>query len=187
MKTLILIFLLLLFIVPFSVHETLRFFTAHQVCTRVYAQNALLLANDLCNDPWQRHLHGGGKQEKACRLAHEENLVGPLACAWRKLWLESEPFKLWAMVTSSYWLLTAVIVSTACTAIYMAFQSCNQQRALKMQENMYLQTMAMVHGNGNRASVLGIQHQAPPQYRLAQKRQTRVEEEEGDFIELVNV
>lgn len=173
----------LFYVVPWSVHKGTQLRTAHRECARAHVQNAVILASTECSDPWQRHLHAGGKQEAVCReAAKEQDSMGDWLwlCAWNRMWLDSGPLQLWTMITSSYWLLTAVLVASACMAIYMSFNACAQRRALRVQSDMWRETL----------SVLDRNHMPPllqQQQRLQKRRPLVEEEEEGDYIKLVSV
>ena len=175
----------LFYVVPWSVHKGTQLRTAHRECARAHVQNAVILASTECSDPWQRHVHAGGKQEAVCReAAKEQDSMGDWLwlCAWNRMWLDSGPLQLWTMITSSYWILAAVLVSSACTAIYLSFQTCAQKRALRVQSEMWKETLSML----NKGSVpLQLQPQQPQQRR----RGILVEEEDedGDYIKLVTV
>jgi hypothetical protein len=125
---------------PFVVHEGLRFYTLRLTCERVHTENALLLENPLCTDPWQRHLHGA-KQEQVCVRAAAENAISPTSCAWSAMWTQGEVARVWAMLTESHWMLAAVVVPSTLLTIYLAFsvykERGQERRLFDFQREMF--------------------------------------------------
>jgi hypothetical protein len=125
---------------PFVVHEGLRFYTLRLTCERVHTENALLLENPLCADPWQRHLHGT-KQEQVCARAAAENAMSPMACAWSAMWTQGEVARVWAMLTESHWMLASVVVPSTLLIIYLYFSARKERerenRQYEFQKEMF--------------------------------------------------
>lgn len=143
-------------------HEVVRLYEARAACARTQAENALLLQNAVCADPFQRLVHGP-KQDEACRRAEEENRVGTLGCAWKLAWREGAPNQLWERVTGSYWLLFGILAPAGCVAVAMCFWSCGQRAARAQTKEMQLQlldTMRMLGGGGG-----GVSKAPKPQRR----------------------
>ncbi len=165
---------------PFIVYESLRLYTSHETCKKVYAENELLLSNILCADAWQRHIHGT-KQDAACKQAEHENLVSPFSCAWKSMWTDGEPYKLWTMITTSYMMMGAIIVPSLLLTIWLFFWSWNERasrrQTIDMQKEMYRETLKMVGS-------IKQQHQIQYEPVLQQERQTK-EDDNGEFIRLV--
>jgi hypothetical protein len=132
--------LLSIVLAPFFVHEGLRFYTLRLTCERVHTENALLLENALCADPWQRHLHGA-KQEQVCVRAAAENAISPTSCAWSAMWTQGEVARVWAMLTESHWMLAAVVVPSTLLTIYLAFsvykERGQERRLFDFQREMF--------------------------------------------------
>lgn len=163
---------------PFLVFELLRFYTAHQTCKTVYAENDLLLSNVLCADAWQRHIHGT-KQDAACKLAQTENLVSPFSCAWKSMWKEGEPYRLWLMITESYWMLAVIIVPCLLLTIWLMFWSWNERahrsQHAALQKDMYRETLKLV-GSMRQTSLPALER---PVYKEEE------EDNSGEFIRVV--
>lgn len=141
--------LILLITTPFIIYESLRFYTHFHECDVAHAQNALLLDNPLCSDPWQLHSHGP-KQQAVCAKAKAENQVSVISCAWQHMWLRGEVYRIFTMITESYWMLLGFIVPCMLAFIYLWFWSSNERASrrdmLDMQREMYRETLQTLNG-----------------------------------------
>ncbi len=180
---------------PFFVYETLRFYSAHKNCSRVYAENHLLLSNALCSDALQRHLHGA-KQDAACNKAQEENLVSPVSCAWKSMWIEGEVYRVWTMMTDSRLMIAVITVPCLLLATWLVFWSCVENartsKQLAMQERMYektLEQIGRIQVGGGGGGAIGYDGYVPirhePDHRRIKHHQEEEEEDEGDYVKLV--
>jgi len=172
-------------VAPFFVYESLRFYTAHKVCAQTHFQNELLLSNKMCADPWELHLHGE-KAGEACRKAIEENRVSPLSCAWQHMWIKGEPYKVWSMLTDSYWMLGAVVVPSVLLTIWLIFSGWHQTRARKetmsFQREMYKDTLNLLAAaaqNNNSVRPAPLYLEEDDDYRKRRRR-------DRNYIELVS-
>ncbi len=114
---------LVLIIAPFIIFEGLRFYSAHKVCVRKWASNAMLVNNTICKDLYEMYSHGD-KQVEACARAKSENLVGPVACAWQTMWVEGYGHGVVATVTDSPWMIFGLASIGMTSTIWMLFRSC---------------------------------------------------------------
>lgn len=128
-------------LLPFCVFEGIRFHTLLKTCQKVHWQNELLLSGTDCN-AWERHHFE--KKDKMCREAEEEHKISPFWCACHHLWSQGEPLRVWKMFTESHWMLLGITVPVVCFIIYMYFSSWNHDKMLRMQENMYKETLKTV-------------------------------------------
>ncbi|MBX9635991.1 MAG: hypothetical protein K2Q45_00380 [Nitrosomonas sp.] len=133
--------------VPFIVYESLRFYTHHAECQVAHNQNALLLDNPLCSDPWQLYSHGP-KQQTACDKARLENQVSVLSCAWQLMWVQGQPNRVFTMITESYWMLFGLLLPTMLFTLYLIFKMCientQHRREMSVKERMFLETLHYV-------------------------------------------
>ena len=155
--------LILLTATPFIVYESLRFYTHFRECDVAHQQNALLLDNPLCSDAWQRHSHGP-KQEAVCAKAAVENQVSVMSCAWQHMWLRGEVYRIFSMITESYWMLLGFIVPCMLAFIYLWFWSSNERASRKdlmdLQREMYRETLQTLNVGGGGG---GYRQRLPPQ------------------------
>lgn len=105
----------------------------------------MLLANVLCADAWQRHVHGPN-QDAACKKAQDENLVSPFSCASQRMWKEGEVHRVWKLVTESYLMLLAIIVPCLLLTIWMMFWSYNERAARSQAHSIQKEMLAVMNG-----------------------------------------
>lgn len=137
------LFFLSLFVIGFLCYQGIHFYEYHDACVRTHVENAYLLKNSLCADPWQRRLHGP-KQEQVCQHAAAENAVHPLACAWKRTWDRLGVNQLWTSMTESHWLLFGIIAPTCCVVVIMAFWMWNQSSARQATRDMQREVLDIV-------------------------------------------
>jgi len=170
--------ILLLLFSPFVLYESIRGYTTYQTCSKIHAQNQLLLDNPLCSDPWQRHLHGE-KQNALCNQAQQENLISPASCAMKRMWTEGEVYRVWTMFTHSYWMLTAALalgLGASLGLVMILLWSCDRRAQRKSQEQLYRETLLAVGGGNARAQPAHYLPSPSERYGFYKQRQASVVE-----------
>jgi hypothetical protein len=108
---------------PFISHEGLRFYTAYRTCAMKWTQNELLANNTMCRDAYVMHSHGD-KQVEACARAKSENLIGPVACGWKAMWIEGYGHRVASTVTESPWMIFGLASVALSVLIVTMFKTC---------------------------------------------------------------
>ena len=152
---------------PLFIYESLRLYSLFHTCTSTWKSNDALLANPTCSDPWLRSSHGE-KQQELCKQAHEENLVSPMSCAWKRLWIEGEVYKVWAIISDSPIMVFFITLPTVLLFVYMCFQSCNQ-RAISRQQLQFQGEMY------DKLTQQRIRAEQQPQLQIEQQQQSYYE------------
>lgn len=132
------LFLILLVGAPLIIHEGLRLADLHAQCTQRWIENAMLLQNPICAAD-ARYSHGA-KVEDACRAAKAENAISPEACAFRELWRQGAPYRVWDSVISSPWMLFGLLGGS----LFLLFQAWQYRAQRAQQERMYERHMELV-------------------------------------------
>ena len=176
-------FIVALMGIVFLGYEGIRFQELNVQCGQIQAQNAILLQDVACADPWERALRGV-KQEALCAAAREENARTPLACAWQRMWTQGELYQFWERVSTSYWLLFGLGAPALCTAVMMWFSNRNQAAARRDQREMFENLTKALTSMQMPQQAHHHRKRSPPRM-LTTAHPTW--ERERDYVQLVNV
>lgn len=149
---------------PLFIYESIRLYSLFHACTATWKTNDALLVNPTCSDPWLRNSHGD-KQQELCKQAHAENLISPMSCAWKRLWLEGEPYKVWSTISDSPIMIFSITLPAVLMIIYMCFQSCNV-RAISRQQ---LEFQGKMYERLTQQRIEQLEYQRQPQIRKREK------------------
>lgn len=181
-------FILALIGIVFLGFEGIRFQELNVQCSRLQTQNAILLQDVACADPWERTLRGA-KQEALCAAAKEENARTSLACAWQRMWTQGELYQFWERVSTSYWLLFGLGAPALCTAVMMWFSNRNQAAARRDQREMFesLAKSLRTISQHPEEEVYHKKRKSPRMITTAQPTWQFEQQRQQNYVQLVNV